>query len=418
MKKLIFIISFILISNIGYTNQKGLSYGKDLSLPVKDVDQSNRESLNTVFGEKITGIRRPSTAAQFQYPLESNYATISTVNSGTVSQVDSLLVVSTGTSANVTASIQSRDFLRYIPGHEAYINFTATFSEGKANSTQRAGLFDTEDGFYIGYEGTDFCVSRRRDSVDYRSTINILNVFNDKTYNPSKGNIYRISFGYLGFAAIHFEVMNSYGGWEELHVIQYPNTQITTHISQTNLPARAEVANNGNTSDIVFKSGSFEFGIVDGGGTDPSSRFQTFASSNITAVAGVDEIVTFRNKATYGGLDNRVSGRLLLISYGTDLNKNASFQILKNATITNTPNWIDVDTDDSIFEYSIDATVDETTGKVMLPWIAGKTDSMILDIPDSWRIKLRPEEHATIITTTPAGTTGTIDLSMRWVEEF
>jgi hypothetical protein len=378
-------------------------------------DLNGRDSLNTVFGEKIIGTRIPSFAAQFQYGVATDQGDVVTANGGTATTEDSLLKVSTSTNTAGAARIQTTDYLRYIPGHEAYINFTGVFTEGVADSWQRAGLFDDDNGFFIGYEGTQFTFTRRRDGTDYNHSITLDDVF--VGFDPTKGNIYRISFGYLGFAAISLEVMKPSGGWTLAHKIEYPNAEEVTHITQTNLPARAQVANEGNATDVVFYSGSYEFGIVDGGGADPAARAFSGGVNDVTISEGEFAVVTFRNKSTFKSIENRISARLLLISASTEVNKLPAFTLIRNATITNTPTWTDVNTDDSTFEYSTDALVSSGTGDVLLPWDMSKVDSFFENVRD-FNVKLRPGETSTVLLTTAAGASGEVSVAFRWEELF
>lgn len=392
---------------------------EDNPLPIQDIDAENRQSLNTVFGEKITGRRVPSFAAQFQYGIAEDQADTILLNGGTATTDESLLKVNTGTNAAGSASIQTTDYLRYLPGHEAYIFFTGVFTQGVADSYQRAGLFDGENGFFIGYEGVDFCVARMRGSVIYKTVIDPSTIFDeekDGIYDPTKGNVYRISFGYLGFATVNFEVMAPCGCWKRIHKIEYPNTSGLTHILQTNLPARAEVANTGNTSDIEFNAGSYEVGVVDGAGADASSRFFTANVGETAITAGDFEIITFRNKSTYKTIENRISAQLLLFSASTDVTKLPNFNIYVDSDLTNIPTWTDFDTD-SVLEISTDATIDTSTGFSQLAWSMGKLDALF-EMVDTLNVRLRPGQTATFVINTALGANGTTALSVRWKELF
>ena len=118
-------------------------------------DHTGRQNFNTVFGEQVSGIRHADIAAQFQYGFPLGNASIDVANGGTITNVDSMLVISSGTNVAGSSGISNRKALRYMPGHEAYTFFTVVFTEAKPDSYQRAGLFDSENGFFIGYEETD-----------------------------------------------------------------------------------------------------------------------------------------------------------------------------------------------------------------------------------------------------------------------
>ena len=383
------------------------------------IDSAGRSSANTVFGENQVGIRHADIAAQFHYGYPTGAANSSTVGSGTISITDALLTVSTGTDSDGHARIINKKALRYIPGHEAYCFFTGVFTQGVANSYQRAGLFNEDDGFFIGYEGTQFTCTIRREGVDENHAIDVSKIFDENydAFDPTKGNVYKISFGYLGFATITFEVLQPNGAWRVLHKIEYPNTSTVTHITNTNLQPRAEVTNDGNTSDIIFKTGSFTAGIVNGGGSDPASRKFSLDASNQTITAGEDMAIMLRVKSTFNSQTNYIQSLLTFISAASDLSKNSVWEFRKNMTITNTPTWTDVATTDSTIEYSTDATVTSGSGKLGFAFTLGKADKLF-EFIDKLESELYPGETLTLIIKTPLGTSGTYDYAVRWKELF
>ena len=393
----------------------------DNPFPVVNYDASHRSSVNSIFGDKIIGTRVPSIAAQFQYGLREDDAVLDSVGSGNSSISDSMLLLNTGIDSDGHIGIQGTDYVRYIPGHEAYTFFTCIFAEPSENLTQRIGLFDFDsgngNGFFVGYNDLVFGVTRRRAGVDTFIPVDISEVFPSEipVFDPSKGNVYKISYGYLGFATIHFEILQPHGGFVELASIDYPNTSTETHIANTNIPLRAEMTNSGSTADSQMKIGSVSAGIVDGGGADPIARVFTFPLPSTTLVGGIqNQLIHFRNKGTFFGITNKITSQLLLLSAATDGNKTVAWVIEKNATITTPGTWTDADID-SIMEYSTDAVVAIGTGKPLTLWNMAKVDSFFEDV-EKYLIKLRPNEWATF----HALSTGAsdIDLSIRWKDLF
>jgi hypothetical protein len=377
-------------------------------------------SLNTVFGEKIVAFRRADIANQFQYGFPAGNANIVISNGGTVTTVESMLTVSTGTNTAGSASIANRKALRYVPGQEAFVNFTAVFTTPKTDSYQRAGLFDSENGFFVGYEGTDFKVTRRRDAVDTSQIIDLSSVFDieDGIYDPTLGNVYRISFGYLGFATISFEILSPRGFWKLMHKIEYPNTSTGVHILNTNLQPRIAVANDGNNTDIQAKTGCYSAGVIDGGGIDPASRFFTFGETEQTITAVLDTVITFRSKTTFATLTNYIASIVTLLSFNSDLSRSSVWELEKNGTIVGTPTWNDINTDDSTIEYSTDAVVTKGTGILEFSLPLGKVDRELITDMEEQEIEFLPGDYMTLFITSPIGTTGTFDYSLRWKELF
>jgi len=408
------------VNKTSLTDENRTDISNDNPLPSKDIDYNNRGSLNTVFGEKLTAIRKSLIAAQFQYGFPAANADAVTANGGTITVVESMLIASTGTNVAGAASIANRKALRYLPGQEAFANFTSIFTTPKADSYQRAGLFDDANGFFVGYEGTTFYATRRRDSVDTNHEIDLSSIFDveEGVFDPTKGNIYRISFGYLGFATINFEVMCPCGNWKLLHKIEYPNTETVTHILNTNLPPRMQVANTGNNTDLSIKVGSFTAGVIDGGGVDPTSRRFTFAQTAKTITAGTLMVVTFRSKATFATLTNYIESLLTMLVFNSDLSKSSLWELERNGTIVGTPTWADINTNDSTIEYSTDAVVTKATGELMFAMPLGKVDREVITDLEVQEINLLPEDYITLYITTPGGTSGTYDLAFRWKELF
>lgn len=344
-------------------------------------DNSGRAAANSIFGDVIVGTKKPSLSYQYNYGYRDRDFTVVEANGGAVSSSNSQIYLNTGTNAAGSCSAESRGYLRYIPGHEAYVLFTVVFTTGVPDSYQRAGMFDDDDGFFVGYNGEDFIINRRRAGVDEQKIIDISSVFDDGSFNPAFGNVYKISFGYLGFANITFECLSTDGHFVEIGRFNYPNTSTETHISNTNIPIRGEVGNTGNTTDISLSSGSVSAGVIDGAGQDPSARPYTYERGSVATAAGNNMLVAFRNITTYNGKINRIRAVAQLISAATEGNKPVRWAIVFNPTVTNVPTWTAVDPD-SVIEYSTDATITFGTGTPGVSWNMAKIDSFFEKVED------------------------------------
>lgn len=390
-------------------------------MPVKDSDGSHRNAANSIFGDRYIGTRVPTIATQFQYSVPTDALVFDTITTGSYNMSNYMLNIHTGTSSTGHIGVQTKEYLRYIPGYEAYAFFTVIFNTATADTSQRVGIFDYDDGngngFFLGYEGTTFGITRRRAGTDYFQEIDVNTVFpsNIGIYNPTLGNVYKISYGYLGFATIHFEVMLPHGGFIELGSIEYPNSSNITHIANTNIPIRAEVTNSGNTTNISLSMGSLSGGIVDGGGRDPMVRWFSFAGDTTNINAGTTTLFHFRNKEIFNGLNNKISSQLSFISSSTDGVKNVAWTIIKNPTITTPGTWTDINTSDSIMEYSTDTISTIGTGSLMIPWKMAKIDRFFEDVTQ-YILKLNPGETSVFRVTSSASSD--VDIGLRWKELF
>lgn len=423
-----------IISSRGFAEIVGVESWNELLLLLKNLsvlhgtssndvinaDLSGRQGLKTIFGDSIVGIRKASIAAQFQYGIEEGTADSEIVGSGSISIVESLLVMSSGTDVDGKAAIESVETVRYVPGQETFAMFTLVFSTPQLNSIQRGGLFDSENGFFVSYDiDGKFYFVQRRDGVDSKQEIVLTEFLSKYGYNfdPTKGNIYRISYGYLGFAPITLEVVRPEGGFALLAKIEYPNLHEVTHTIQTFLPIRGEVENVGNNTDIILKSGSLAAGITNGGTEDIAGRRFTWANDATFIFTGNVTLVAFHNKTTFQSLENRVPARLLFVSGANDSNKVLRWRLYKNPIFSVAGTWNDVDINNSTLEYSEDAVVDYAADNdLFLAWNTGtsadffeQVEELLLDLP--------PDGYAAFAILN-AATNAEADLSIRWSELF
>lgn len=388
--------------------------------PVQDIDSSGRTSSNTFFGEKIVVIPEIMIATQFQYGIEDGTAVPDLGNGGSISIEGNLLVLHTGVNPAGFASIESFETVRYVPGTQVFAKFT-TFSTGsKPLSVTRGGLYDLLNGFFLEIVDNKAYFVRRRIGIDFREEID-LDAFAERegyTLNIDKGNIFTISFVYLGFGPILLEVERPDGRPVMLHKIEYPNKFTETHIAQTYLPLRAEVFNEGNTTDVSISIGSISAGIMDGTTSDAAKRSFTYENDTVFPVIPETTLVAFRNKDEFNSIVNRIIARLILISGSNDVNKNCRWRLFKNPTFLNTPTWTDVNTNNSILEYSEDALVDFTTSEdVFLAWNTARLDNFFENVA-ALELDLPPNGTAAFAIETGLGGSGEADLSIRWDELF
>lgn len=193
----------------------------------------------------------------------TSQAAITTTGTGAASQVTGSLNLSTGASTAGTAKAVSTEYLRYRVGGEVYVLFTAAWSAvGAASSYQRVGLYDANEGFWIGYSDATWGVAVRTGGSDTQTA---KASFNGDLLTGAAGsrftrggaaeaidltkiNVFRIRFGWLGSAPVRFEVLSPDGDWVLMHVIRQPNNATTPHIRSTILPMTAEVGNTATTS--------------------------------------------------------------------------------------------------------------------------------------------------------------------------
>jgi hypothetical protein len=165
----------------------------------------------------------------------------------------------------------------YSGGSEVYAYFTARFTPGVASSYQRIGLYDTNNGFFLGFNGIDFGITTRRATVD---TFVAQASFSEddlsgapgskfqrsgvpEGYDPEALNVFRIRFGWLGAAPVNFEVLSPDGRWVTFHKTEQPNLDTIPSIASADLPVTLDVQKTaaGATNLIVF-TGCWAAGVT------------------------------------------------------------------------------------------------------------------------------------------------------------
>lgn len=384
-----------------------------------DIDNNRRISRNTVFGDKITAKRVPQITAQFQYPLaEDDILPPDIGNGGQVIQENTLLKLKTDSQIGSYVKIQSSGTLRYIPGFECYLLVTPDFNIPIDGQKQIVGVLDEETGFGFGYNGLNFVFVYRRDGVTQYFDIDLLQFEKQNGYklNPQKGNVYLLTYGFLGYAPAKLEVIPPQGGLSEVFTFEYPNIHDQTHLSQTFLPIRGELENlNGNTQ-MTLSVGSINAGIIDGGNDSEYTFARSFNyyRSDITIVENT-ELVAFRNKTVFGGIINYIDARLFNFNLAQDINKSSVIVIFKNPIIINVPTWNNVD-NDSVLEYSEDILIDfNNSNKTFYSQALFRTDSLDKKI-DQFKFDLAPGDIALFAVITTGQ--GDIAFSNFWKELF
>ena len=209
-----------------------------------------------VFGTVTTAPRQLQINDQFTTGTLSNIINVVTSGGATGAIATGLASFSTSTATTASVTGNSLDNITYYPGSEIFAEFTAVFTTPtSANSNQKIGLYNSTNGFYIGFIGTSFGITVRNNSVDTTTAqaswnLDTLTGANNSLFTRNgvpeaidftKLNLFRIRFGWLGAASIFFEVASPDGAWITFHIIRQPNSSAIPSIQTPNLPMTVEV---------------------------------------------------------------------------------------------------------------------------------------------------------------------------------
>lgn len=289
---------------------------------------------------------------------------------------ESTFELGSGTGVNSEIIAWTKKAVRYEPGKQMFIKFTAAFpklEDSNGDYTIGIGFLSPSDGLALVQRRRnnqlEYGLIVRKDSVDeffpldnaeYVEDFNILNIF-------------YIKAGYLGVADT--DIFLSDDIFYRLMRKKY--VQRTTSVKVSNLNFGAFIKNEGNTNNIKLLNGSYEGGTINGGQVeDTNVVIRTFERSQL-ATSGTNQLIfAFKNPKTtekinyvdnvptktYRVFHNQVASRLLQVDFtAAESNKTTNIDLYiadEDAILTGTFNYVDKDA--SVILASTDATFDLT----------------------------------------------------------
>ena len=294
-----------------------------------DVTRFPGHSVDT-FGQLRGSVPHLDIDVNFSRASYTTWVTATTASGGSNTQGSGYMLMATSTTNGGNAKLVSNASLVYEPGGEVFALVTAAWLQAGAAGTagscyMRIGMYDTNNGFFLGYENTTFGITTRTGASDTQVAKASFNVdtlvggagskFTSSgspvAIDLTKINVFRIRFGWLGSAPVRFEVLSPDGDWVLFHIIRQPNSAATPHIQSPDLPITADVKNTGTTTNLQLATscwGGGQTSSVEIAGTVPHDGidrgnpikvgFRTIAhGTNPTAVAAADRTDWLANRA-------------------------------------------------------------------------------------------------------------------------
>ena len=379
----------------------------------------------SIFSDLQVAERFDEIRVMFQYGLSDFDVVQHIQGDGVISQNDAVAVVSSGSVG--FSALDSRLWLRYMAGHEGFGTFTCTFSVedgvGMPDSHQYIGLMGDDNGYFLGFRNEVFGVGLRRDGVEEfiaRDDFNgdKLDGMDGSKFRPNyeNFNVWRIRFGWLGSAVILYEVCKANGEWITFHKILYPSSSTLPSIHNPVLSVRVEVEREVAGDAVVMTTGSWNAGTVGGLPTPILDRyFQHSFEKNVSAGVKTN-IFTLRSKENFNDRENRIRAVPIYLSVATDSSANVvhRIEIVSDAEISGTQNFVDVDSLNSVMEVDSDGDI-VSGGNTEAVWAMSRVDSIAVHIRDL-QIMLYPNQTLTF--SAESGGEVNVLVSLRWGELF
>jgi hypothetical protein len=339
-------------------------------------------SNQDAFGNLSTTSIVPRIQLQFQYAINSDQISTAVTGSGTATQSSPFAICSTTAATNSSARIFSKNNIHYRTGQGGLVMFTAIFTTGVEGSVQEVGFGDEVDGFFFGYNGTSFGINRRSGSSDNYIPQSSWN--KDKMdgtgrsgvlLDPTKGNVYKIQYQWLGFGAINFFIENNNtGGFTFVHQIKYCNLNTSTSLSNPSIPLSFSSANTTNNTNIVVKVPSIA-AFIEGNLVD--TGLVNSINNQKTGITTQTNILTIRNNSTFGGLSNKKFVQPLSLSIANTSSADALFKVIFNTSLGGSPSYTDISTGQSCVAFDVAGTTITGGRQISSYYINGNTNTQI-----------------------------------------
>jgi hypothetical protein len=112
------------------------------------------EGPASAFGSVSVNQARPQAQGDFVYGIQDQTFVTSSFVGATVTAIDGMCELSSGTDTNGSATVQLRRGLKYRPGQGSMMRATALYDTPSAGNAQFIGAGHAECGYFIGYFGT------------------------------------------------------------------------------------------------------------------------------------------------------------------------------------------------------------------------------------------------------------------------
>ncbi len=232
------------------------------------------------------------------------------------------------------------------------------------------------------------------------------------TLDPTKGNVYQISYQWLGFGQISFFVENpSTGDFILVHRIEYANANILPSVNNPTLPLSAAVVNTGNTTNRTTKIGSMS-GFIEGKDGD-LGLIKATSVAQVAVAASIVPLISIRNKFAYQGKQNRVKVELNLLTVSNDA-KDIIVRAILNPVLTGA-SFSDISTNTSVMTEDVTATV--CSGGTELFTVALNKNKSEHYQMRTFDIELNPGNTITFAGVSEAAGT-TVTVGINWKELF
>jgi hypothetical protein len=235
-------------------------------------------------------------------------------------------------------------------------------------------------------------------------------------FDPTKLNVYKIGFGYLGIANIIYSVYNpNTSSFVEVHKIKWANKNNETHISKPNLKVGWTAASLGSSGTNLTVLGASAAIFLEG---DEILKNNTFGSNNVVGglTTTLTNLVTVKSRLVYGNYYNLGKVFPLTITVDNEHNKAIIVEVYRNPTVAGPTDFQFTDEFNSIAVVDKEGTT-VTNGTLIDSFIVAAGGNIREDLT-VLKTEILPTETFVVAAKTISGTNANdVSVSITWKEE-
>lgn len=296
-------------------------------------------------------------------------------------------------------------------------NGTYTFN---SNGSGLVGTFVTD---LVGNVSSDYWVPNTLWNVDKADGTSIL-----PNINYNLGNVYRITYQWLGYGMINYFIENPINGmFQSVHKIRFANTGTNTSIANPKQPLfiQSKKLTNAPTDAVTIKVPSM-CALLSGNFPKNYSirNSRTRFISNFSINANIENsVIAFRNKLVFNNIQSTAKIILKSISIANISSKPLLIKLYKNVIINGNINWTDHDdiNNQSLVQYNENqSTLVSNTGIQLYATTIYNTSVINNDL-FNYNIGIYPGDTLTItVTNLGSGNISNSEftVTLNWIEDI
>jgi hypothetical protein len=234
-------------------------------------------------------------------------------------------------------------------------------------------------------------------------------------FDPTKLNIYRIQFGYLGVANIKYSIYDpNTSDFVLVHQIKWSNANNVTNVGNPDLKIGWTSASLGASGTNLTVTGASAALFLEGDEVLQNDVHAVEASQGSVGTSNIP-VLELKNRVVYSNLFNLGKIKPLRLSVDNDHTKGAIVELFLTPTLTGTTNYQFVDENVSIAIVDTAAT-GYSGGKFIDGFAIGAGEGLSIDlskvIPD-----ILPDNTLTVVARAVSGTGAVITAVLTWQED-